>query len=470
MQTLSRFNRKKVMLSGIMTSRKAVVAMSVLLPILLGVSALAYTSMTAAGINPSNYDGGFFGNPHCTTTVSAENVGNNAIQTAITAASPGAVICVSSGAYPEQLSISQSLTLAGLGTQHNPTTIAPTSVSSNAVSPDSGNAEAAIILVTGATHVTMTNLVIDGSGASSSIGAPAPNCAPPSFEGVLFLGASGALTNSQVTNLYQSSPLDYGCQSNVGDAVLVQTPSAQTSSVAISNNAVTNYQKNGITCNDAGTTCSIDGNTVSPLAAATGTSGDAANGIQVGFGATGTVTDNTVTGNECNVSVCGPNLITQTQSAGILTYQSGAGTVLKGNTVSGNDIGIVSVSDSATSTNNQIQNNRFEGLLVNDGVYSASNNNVSCDHSSSCLIGIAVLSDGFVSSPTTASLSNNNFNGKFSTALVQVAAITGGSYGGTNVEPATLTINGFAETVTAGSSDSPSLVNITSLQGGQFQH
>jgi hypothetical protein len=390
--------------------------------------------------------------PHCTTTVSAENVGNNAIQTAINSANNGDVICIAGGTYPEQLTITKPLTLLGLGDNHNPTSIVPALVSANAVDPDSGNPEAAIILVSSTTDVTVTNLVIDGSVASASI----TSCAPPSYEGVLFLGASGSLTNSDVTNFYQANPSNYGCQNSAGLAILVQTPAMGTSSVTIKNNDVTNYQKNGITCNDTGTTCDLDSNTVSPLAAAQPLV--ASNGIQIAYGAIGTVSHNTVSGNECGTGNCGSNYVTLYQASGILTYGSGAGTVVSDNTVSGNDMGIYDGADTVQLANNHLQNNRYEGMFLNDGTYTASNNKIS-----NSPIGIAIVSDGGVANPTTATLKDNNLIGTFSTAQVQLVAYTGAPNGGANNEPATLTLHKFSETVTAGSSATPSFVNITNL-------
>jgi parallel beta-helix repeat protein len=386
----------------------------------------------------------------CTTTVSPGP--GTPIQSAIDAATSGAVICISGGNYSEQLSITTPLTLEGLGTGANQTVIAPTSVTANSVSPDSGNAEAAIILVSDTTQVTITKLTINGSLASSSINN---GCSPPSYEGVLFSGASGSLTNSEIANLYQASPSLYGCQSNAADAVLVQTPSGGASSVSVTGNTVTNYQKNGIACKDPGSNCTIEGNTVSPLAAVTGATGDAANGVEVAYGAVSTVSDNTISGNECNVSVCGPNLVNQTQSAGILTYQSGAGTVVQGNTVSGNDIGIATVGDAVTSMDNGLQNNRYEGLLLNDGTYIASGNAVS-----GSMIGIAVVSDGFVSNPTLATLTGNSLTGS-STSPVQVVAFYGGAYGGANVENASVSFGGAFEAVAPGPSGGQSTVNVT---------
>lgn len=397
--------------------------------------------------------------------------GYNTISLAIAAASPGDTIKVCAGTYSEQLSITKSLTLLGLGTQSNPTTIKPNSVTANAAGGGafgpSSSPEAAIILVSGTTGVTIVNVVVDGSLASVSI----TSCAPPSYEGVLFSGASGTLVNSVVTNFYQSSTLYYGCQSSAGLAVLVQTPTSEASTVSISNNVVTNYQKDGIACNDAGSMCSINGNTVSPLAAAT--SANAPNGIQVAYGAVAKVSHNTVTGNECNSVDCGPNLITQSSAVGILTLQSGAGTVVTGNTVTGNDVGIASAQDAVKVTGNTVTNNRYVGIYQDDGTYTASYNQISGSP-----IGVAVVSDGFVSTPTTSTLIGNDFDGPFSTAFVQVTTFTGGpsgTYGGTNPGMARLTLNGLTETVSGGIYSAatpatctpttclPTIVNITSL-------
>ncbi len=312
-------------------------------------------------------------------------------------------IRVAAGTYHEQLAIKRPLTLQGGGgakegedakqvdegdeDAENPTIIKPMTVTANACRHGglvivpfcaaSNPSEAAIILVSGTTVVTLDNLVVDGSLAASSI----TSCAPPKYIGILFSGASGAIRNSKVTNLFQASPSLYGCQDSAGLGIYVQTPSG-VSVVSINHNTVTNYQKNGITCNDSGSTCSINDDTVSPLAGATSTTGDATNGIQVGFGAVGTVKHNEVSGNECNVPamVCGPDLVTETQAAGILLFQAGVGTSVRDNKVSSSDIGIAVVGPngpgSVTLKSNKLTNNRYAGMLVQDGTYTVSDTEI----------------------------------------------------------------------------------------------
>lgn len=431
-----------------MTSRKAVIAMAMLVPILLGVSTLGYASMAASGANPLDNGNNSFGNPHCVTTVTQENVGGNAVQAAINGASPGAVICVAAGVYPEQLSITQSLTLIGLGNGHNPTEIQPTAVVQNSADPDTSTPEYNIILVGGGTSVTgvtISNLVVDGSKASSTF----TSCADD-YEGILFLNAGGVITGNTVQNVYLPTSLG-GCQP--GDAIEVQTGTGS-SSVTISNNQALNYNKNGITCNDKGTTCNINQNTVSWSSAFSAVYSPliAPNGIQIGYGAVGKVTDNTVSGNTCTdaAAPCGPNLITQTQSAGILTYQSGAGTVVSGNTLKGNDIGIALVCDAVTADQNTIQSSTAAGIVLQDGTYQVTDNSVSTSP-----VGIAMFADG---SPAPcvgsagATLRGNGLSHVTQAGMVVTTA------------PGTFAMTsdgGFSQTVTG-----TSVVNIASF-GGQ---
>ena len=72
----------------------------------------------------------------------------------------------------------------------------------------------------------------------------------------------------------------------------------------------------------------------------------AQNGIQVSDLATAKITGGSVSGNECDVSVCGPNGFTQVQSCGILLFDA-ALTTLSGTTVSANDIGVYNGEDIA---------------------------------------------------------------------------------------------------------------------------
>ena len=184
-------------------------------------------------------------------------------------------------------------------------------------------------------------------------------------------------------------------------------------------------------------------------------------GIAILYGAVGKVFYNIASGNECNLPpICGPNYISQYLGQGILTEESGAGTVVSGNTVYGNDIGIWNYDDSASSTNNLVLNNRGEGMVLTDGTYTPFDNLISGSQ-----IGIAVSSDGLADIPTEAGLMFNHFIGNFPQALVQVVAYSAPyaySYG-PYAEPVTVRIDGFSVTVSPGASGIPTYVNLTSL-------
>ena len=62
----------------------------------------------------------------------------------------------------------------------------------------------------------------------------------------------------------------------------------------------------------------------------------AQNGVQISFGGRGTVKSSTITGNECDEEVCGPQ---GAQGAGVLFFEAAAGSELSKSTVSSNDMG-----------------------------------------------------------------------------------------------------------------------------------
>jgi parallel beta-helix repeat protein len=302
--------------------------------------------------------------PACSVTVSGENVTDNAIQTAITEAElgvTGKTICIASGTYPEQLAITGSgIQLIGLGSQDNPTIIQPTMVATNTYDTATNQPIAAIILVgyytaMSISGVVLQNLVVDGSAASSSF----TSCAYD-YMGILYQDASGDVLGNVVENIYLPPGLA-GCQS--GQGVFVQTESGQSSAVSISGNEVTNYDKNGITCNEDSTTCWISSNTVYPLA--TYQYIIASNGVQIAYGATGTVSDNTIGGNDYCAQNGGPATCS-TVATGILTYES-TGVSVSGNSLYSNDVGAYLQADSGTvSVNNNLATGGSYGGIVLD--------------------------------------------------------------------------------------------------------
>ncbi len=133
------------------------------------------------------------------------------------------------------------------------------------------------------------------------------------------------MTSDTVTNV-ELTPALFGCQDGLG--VYVASDTGDTSSVTMSKDIVNNYDKNGITCDDAGTTCSITDSTVTGI----GPTGlIAQNGIQFYDAFGGSIVGNTVSGD----SYTGGTYT----AAGLLLISTGSLTV-SGNTVSDSDVNI----------------------------------------------------------------------------------------------------------------------------------
>ena len=166
-------------------------------------------------------------------------------------------------------------------------------------------------------------------------------------------------------------PLD-GCQE--GNGIVAGTAAGAAVTVTIANNMVVHYQKNGITVRGAGSTATITGNTVTGEGPTTQL---AQNGIQVSSGAIATVTGNTVSGNECNGATCGPDPLTQDLATGILLFQPAAGTMVMGNTLTTNDVGIYNLAQGTTLMGNTLTGNRFQGIVLDQGDATVASNTVS---------------------------------------------------------------------------------------------
>jgi hypothetical protein len=283
------------------------------------------------------------------------------IQGAVNQMSPGGVLYVCPGVYQEQVVITQPLTLNGVDTTNNPPSThasvviaAPmTGIVANTTSLSTGNPIAAQLLVE-ATGVDIYNLTVDGNNNLIS------GCLPDLI-GIYYRNGSG--TASYVNTINQSLiPSLNGCQSGLG--IFVQSGNSGTSTVTVANSYVANYQKNGMTANEAGTTATFTTNTVFGVGPTTGA---AQNGIQFGYGAAGSAKFNTVMDNVYTPSDAG--------SAGILVYD--AANITSSNNVVGNDqYGIVYVEDTAGAADNgTINSNHVYATHLNDGIDLCNNTN-----------------------------------------------------------------------------------------------
>jgi hypothetical protein len=287
------------------------------------------------------------------------------IQQAIDGVPAGSTIKICPATYREQVVITQQVKLMGIvyATQDAIVILPPAGgMVGNAVSVDSGNPIAAQILVKDTTGpVAISNLTVDGTGNNIS------GC-EPNLMGVLFQNASGSLTHVAVRNEVLGAGLG-GCQS--GQGIFVQTAAGLTSTVSIVNSSVHAYNKNGITGNDVGTTLTVTGNYVQG-AGVVPVPGAAQNGIQLGFGAAGKVSGNTVIDN-----IYGDPTVAA--SADILLYDTAAnsGISVATNTLGGSQLPIALFTDVTDGSGDGVivMSNKIFGTATYDAIDVCTNSN-----------------------------------------------------------------------------------------------
>jgi hypothetical protein len=298
------------------------------------------------------------------------------IQLAVSSVPSGSTVWVCPGTYPEQVTITKPLSLVGFqsGTSDAAVVVAPAGGLVQNGSDIFGNPVAAqIFVVSPSGNVTIKNLTIDGTGNDLA------GCGAPALEGIYFQNAPGTITGDVVRNQFQTDFADFGgCQN--GLAINVESDISPAPAVTISTNSVRAYQKNGITASGPGTATagpamSITGNYVVGLAATAMNwpGGAAENGIQVGFGASGKISGNTV-----NDNIWFMDTSTQPVNAasGILIYASSGITVL-GNFVGSAQFGIVTVTDTTYGPADKtiIQSNKVSGTQIFDAIDACSSSN-----------------------------------------------------------------------------------------------
>ena len=103
------------------------------------------------------------------------------------------------------------------------------------------------------------------------------------------------------------------------------------------------------------------------------------NGILFVAGATGTITNNEVSKNICEIpNTCGPDWFNQIQAFGIVADNAGKGSVIANNYVSNNDAGISIAVNSGCCIVDQniLKDNRFFGVVIEDSENIVSNTKI----------------------------------------------------------------------------------------------
>jgi hypothetical protein len=293
------------------------------------------------------------------------------ISAGIAAAMPFDTVQVDPGTYTEQITINKYLTVQGAGAA-NSIIQAPLPLKLDALNKQ------VIVEVTGGVSVTFSGFTVRGPGSSTS----------GSIDfGIWVNGGAGLNVTATTISDIRDNPVT---NAQTGLGIMVGSSSLnQVGLAGIIGDTIFNYQKGGIVVANPGSNALIEENTVTGLGNITVI---AQNGIQVGDGATATVTLNTVSGNEYSGPGSTPNLIapgTTIQADGILLLNPGGNVTVSFNNVFGNDAGISSLIPGFTAIilANGVVQNRFENIVLDQGNQSVTINTVNGGN-----IGVAVVS------------------------------------------------------------------------------
>jgi len=281
------------------------------------------------------------------------------IQAAVTAAPAGVTVYVCPGTYPEQVVISQPLTLQGVVNSGSAVIVPPaTGIVSNSVQSLAGQ-----IVVQFTAGVTIRDITVDGSNNGI---VP---CAV-TLVGILFENASGLV--DQVTTRHQTIPANAACDAR---GIEARSDSGLTSTVTVQNSTVHDFQFEGIRALFRGTSMTIKNTSVSGVPF----SQTPSNNIDFSDGATGSVTASWIV-DASFAALTYPNF--NSGSWGIL-LECASGVLVTGNTISNTQTGIVLQSASCplltspttNSDNNNISGNFISGSHLFEGIYVCGNNN-----------------------------------------------------------------------------------------------
>jgi hypothetical protein len=309
--------------------------------------------------------------------VECPNAGFTHIQDAVDAASPGDEIHICKGIYVEQVRVRKPLDIDA----DNGAVLMPSAMQANTSSLFDAAPIATALLVADTTGVSISGLTVDG--ANNGVSACTPD-----LIGISFQNASGDLDHIAVRNFKLAASLN-GCQSGTG--IFVQSGNGGVSRVEIHDCTVHDFQKNGVTADEKGTVAIIRRNVVTGVGA---TNGAAQNGVQIGFGAAGSILNNIVTNNiwaPCTaVATCttvATNILV-TQSDGVEVSDNTAGIsqvniFLHGNSaeINSNETFATAVFDGIRVQGNQSgvhQNRVFNG--AESGIFLSGNNQVITDN------------------------------------------------------------------------------------------
>ena len=222
------------------------------------------------------------------------------------------VIEASVGTYEEQVVTSKAVTIQGVD---EATTIIKSPANLSTSFATSGT-NYPVVLMRDVDGVTLQKLTVDGAGRGN---------ANNRFTGIAFSNASGTIKDVTVKDV-REEPLS-GNQHGI--AIFGYANDGGPHTVSVDNATVVGFQKNGMVFSGVGLTANVANSTVIGAGPFNTT---AQNGIQISFGATGSIIDSTV----ADVSYTGATW----SATGILIYDPGADVTVSGSTVQNSQSGI----------------------------------------------------------------------------------------------------------------------------------
>jgi parallel beta-helix repeat protein len=301
------------------------------------------------------------------------------IHAAVDAASPGDTVSIGAGTYTEQVVINKDVDVHGAGSSStlikSPATLAPYGERTY-----DGQPLAAIVQVGQQAQVHLSGVNVAG---------PVPCTANVEGIGVVE-NANLDVSESRVSQLVGDGCATdtYGIVFGVSPSYAIHAvPGGSTASGRASHVVVDTYQVGGIIAvgpfGGPPSRVTVTNSTViggDPIAPA------AQVGIWVRLNAVGQITGNTVAGAACTLDECGPDFLTQIQSAAAVV-EGGGGSTFTGNHLSGADMGLLDYNSvgSTISGNTLVDNNDY-GIAIGDTDAVTKNNTISGGR-----VGIGVL-------------------------------------------------------------------------------
>jgi len=251
---------------------------------------------------------------------------NSSVQSAVNFVAAGDTLNVLGGTYEEQVEITKTLLVKGVGIGvsiiKSPVTLTKFFTTSVSNYP--------VVYVHDADGVNIENLTVDGAGRGNG---------NYRFLGIGYHNGGGLISGCEVKDV-RETPIS-GTQQ--GNGIYAYVDNATPRVLQVLNNTVYGFQKNGITLNGTNLSGTVSGNTVTGAGAVNFI---AQNGVQIGFGGAATVTGNTISGFSYT-----PNT---DQSCGVLLYLPTGPITTSNNIITESQIGVDYVNVSGTVSGNTI--------------------------------------------------------------------------------------------------------------------